>query len=419
MSRALGTKRRLLLLSVLHACPSTFFLYGEPFYARAKFGWGAGQIGLTQALIGFCITIGAFVGGQVAHRRHPRLSITLGLVGGIVGGLAGLVGTPWAGVPSLLLAIVVLSFSQALVWPGIEASLMADESPDRVQDLVGYFNLTWSLGTAMAFLVATPLMTRLGLRVLFALPVTFYIANLLFLRYALPHSYPAVLADYSPPIRDREPARREGSEAEREAKAIKTQEQRAAYRWLGWLANPFAYLAINVIVTYNPTVQQRLGLSFAAASVWCGLWFFVRMAAFELLRRWTWWHYRPAFLCAYFGIVMLSFAGIVLAPTLLILLIAQVMFGLSAGLLYQSSLFYSMAGSEAQGAHGGFHETFIGLGQMLGPLIAYGGTRLLPTNPAFPIWLVLALMAAGWMALIAVSQGAMRGKKREGKGKRE
>src|SRR5262249_27056065 len=134
----------------------------------------------------------------------------------------------------------------------------------------------------------------------------------------------------------------------------------------------------------------------------------VRTAAFELLRRWTWWHYRWGFLCLCYGIAMGSFVGIALAPTLPALLVAQVLFGLSGGLIYQSSLFYSMAGSEAQGAHGGFHESFIGLGTMLGPLIAYGGARVAPGNAALPIWLVLGLMLCGGVGLFAIGLRHLR-----------
>jgi hypothetical protein len=151
-------------------------------------------------------------------------------------------------------------------------------------------------------------------------------------------------------------------------------------------------------------VSLRLGLSFREASVWCSLWFYARTAAFEILRQWAWWHYRRGLLYLGFVFTMLSFAGIVLAPTLAALVIAQVVFGLSAGLLYQSSLFYSMAGSEAQGAHSGIHECFIGLGTMLGPLLAFGGSRLSPNSPALSVGLVLGLMALGLCGILLLGR---------------
>jgi predicted MFS family arabinose efflux permease len=153
-----------------------------------------------------------------------------------------------------------------------------------------------------------------------------------------------------------------------------------------------AYVAINVIVTYNPLVAQRIGVSFATASSWFSLWFYVRMLAFELLRRWSGWHYRPNLLFAAFGVAMLSFAAMMLAPSLLVHLLAQVAFGLSIGLLYQSSLFYSMAGSAQKGTHGGFHESFIGLGLATGASLAFVGDRIAPHHPTLSVLLVWTLM---------------------------
>ncbi len=408
------SKRWLFLLELLHAFPSTFFLYGEPFYARRQFGWSYGQIGLSQALSGLCIAVSSALGGQIAHRVGPRTAMGMGLAGSLIGVLIGAAGLAGGGIGGFLLAFVVVSFSQAVAWPGVEAALMGGEPPARVQNFVGYFNLTWSLGTATAFLLATPLMARLGLRALFLVPAVFYAVNLLVLRFVVPRYDTAlVFAEAGDLQEGAEPGALAGgaesnapeSEAalDSDVRAL-TASQRAAFRWLGWIANPFAYLAILVIVTYNPATQERLDLPFASASVWFSLWFYVRTLAFELLRRWTWWHYRWPFLCLTFGVTMASFAAITLAPNVATLLIAQVAFGLSVGLIYQSSLFYSMAGSETQGAHGGFHESFIGIGTMLGPLVTYGGALLLPTRPDFPIWLVLALMTVGLGTLAAIGR---------------
>jgi len=53
---------------------------------------------------------------------------------------------------------------------------------------------------------------------------------------------------------------------------------------------------------------------------------------------------------------------------------AQILFGFSVGLIYYSSLYYSMDVGEASGAHGGFHEAALGVGIFAGP--AVGATTL-------------------------------------------
>ena len=422
------TKRRMFLITLLHSIPTTFFMYGTPFYTTLRYGWGASQNLLAQALIGFGVAIGALAGGQIAHATRPQRAIAIGLIGCLLAALLGLVSTQVGGPPLLLTALFLLSVSQAVGWPGIESGLMENEPHAVVQNYVSYFNLTWSFGTATAFLIATPLMRWLGLPVLFVLPAIFYAANLLLLST---YHAPAAAAyqssendsaegdfardDYTgnvlaknaldsrstpvlSPSTDRDAAAAVNAHVTADAARVRGD----AYRWLGWLANPLAFIAINVIVSYNPTIQARLHFSLAMASIWCGLWFYVRMIAFELLRRWTWWHYKWGFLCGAFAVTMVSFAALVGAPNLAVLLIAQIVFGLCVGLIYQSSLFYSMADSDAQGAHGGFHESFIGVGILVGPLIAYSGTLLAPKNAALPVGMALGGMGLSLAVLIAL-----------------
>ncbi|MCS6950338.1 MAG: hypothetical protein NZ520_07760, partial [bacterium] len=93
-----------------------------------------------------------------------------------------------------------------------------------------------------------------------------------------------------------------------------------------------------------------------------------------------------------------------LAPSLAVHLLSQVLFGLSIGLLYQSSLFYSMAGSAEKGTHGGFHESFIGLGIAMGASMAFVGDRLAPQHPGLSVGLVWAVMAAALLAMWRVAR---------------
>ncbi len=375
----------------LHSGASSLFLYGEPFYARARFGWTSAQILLSQALSGACIAAGAHMGGQIAHRRDPVLALRLALVGTLCGYIIGLARAGSHPEAHFLFAFVVIALFQACAWPAVETLLVENEGARRIQNLVGYFNLLWSGATAMVFLAATPLMNRFGFPVVFASPILLTFG---------------AIAACERIAWIRRSARLAGSIDSPESVELPTHtltdQQRAAFRWLGWLANPFAYVAINTLVAYLPATRERLHLSFASASIWLSLWFYVRSLAFELLRQWSGWHYRWPLLCAVFAATMASFAAIVLAPSIGILLAAQVVFGLGVGLLYQSSLFYSMAESNSQGEHGGFHETFIGLGIIVGPMAAYAGSTYAPHRPAIAVLGVIGLMAIGLAAMLRI-----------------
>lgn len=379
-------KWQLQVVQVGQSVATTMILYGQPYYAKAALGWSPATIALAQIAIGILTAVGAVLGGRVIERDGSRASLRRGLYGLVAGSLAGWVlPEGW----NMLVAIVLVAGFQGFIWPAIEAALTRGEPQKRVQHLVGMYNLGWSGASGLAFFLTTPLMSAFGLRAMFVLPLMLYVVNLMLVWKVLP-DYDRIPDTHHRVI---DP---EGIEL--------TSAQRHAFRLLGWLANPMAYVAINVIVTYNPVVAQRIGVSFTTASSWFSLWFYVRMAAFELLRRWSGWHYRPNLLFAAFGVTMLSFAGMMLAPSLGMHLLAQVLFGLSIGLLYQSSLFYSMAGSAEKGTHGGFHESFIGLGIAAGASMAFVGDHLAPQHPALSVGLVWTVMAVALLAMWRVAR---------------
>lgn len=386
---------------LLQQFPATVFLYGEPFFARERFQWSTGRIGLSQAFVGLAIAVSSYIGGKIAHKRSPRAGVSWGIALSIAFSFMG-----WAlGRTELffVLSFAGFAFCSSLAWPGIEVALVEGRSIGRVAQNISYYNLTWSFGSALSFLLATPLMTLLGLKALLLLPAILYLLNLFLLRWLFPK-------DIAPEKEGEETPDEiaEGGRIEAERKTHSAEERRA-FRMLGWVANPFAVVALNVFISSTPAIQTRLHIPLAIASVWCSLWLFFRTLSFELIRRWTWWHYRWGFLVFVFFVMMASFAAETLAPNLAVLAAAQAVFGLSLGLLYQSSLFYSLADSEAAGEHGGVHECVIGLGNMSGNLVLYLGSLWFASSVQFPIYCVLGFMAVGWLALWRIGLGIRKG----------
>lgn len=383
-------KWQLQVVQVGQSIATTMILYGQPYYAKRALGWNPSTIALAQIAIGVLTALGSVLGGRVIERYGCRASLRVGLAGLIAGAFAGWVlPEGW----NMVTGIVLVAGFQGFIWPAIEAALTRGEPQHRVQHLVGMYNLGWSGASGFSFFITTPLMSAFGLRAMFALPLSLYLFNLFLVWKILP-DYDSIPDEHHTVVNP------EGVEL--------TPQQRHAFRLLGWLANPMAYVAINVIVTYNPVVAQRIGVSFASSSSWFSLWFYVRMVAFDLLRRWNGWHYRPGMLFGAFGTAMLGFAGMMLAPSLAVHLLAQVLFGLSIGLLYQSSLFYSMAGSEEKGTHGGFHESFIGLGIAAGASMAFAGDHLAPQHPALSVGLVWGVMTVALLAMWQIAREAGR-----------
>jgi predicted MFS family arabinose efflux permease len=176
---------------------------------------------------------------------------------------------------------------------------------------------------------------------------------------------------------------------------------------MAWLANPFAYIALNTVIAVVPGVANKLGLSATLAGFCCSVWCFARFAAFFGLWAWSGWHYRFRWLLTAYLALLLTFALIVLAPNLALLILAQIVFGAALGLIYYSSLFYSMDLSETKSEHGGIHEAAIGLGNFAGPAVAAGSLFFLPQYASSGVLGVCVLLVGGLGGLIAM-RGRMR-----------
>jgi predicted MFS family arabinose efflux permease len=171
---------------------------------------------------------------------------------------------------------------------------------------------------------------------------------------------------------------------------------------MAWLANPFAYIGINTLIAVVPGVARRLELSTMMAGFCCSAWCFARLAAFALLWQWNGWHYRFRWLLLAYLMLTVSFVTILLVPNLAVLVLAQLLFGGAVGLLYYSSLFYSMDLSDTKGEHGGLHEAAIGLGNFAGPAVGAAALQFLPQYPHSGALAVTLLLLCGLGGLTVI-----------------
>jgi hypothetical protein len=173
---------------------------------------------------------------------------------------------------------------------------------------------------------------------------------------------------------------------------------------MAWLANPFAYIAINTLVAVMPGVAQRLELSTTLAGFCCSVWCFARLGAFSALWFWPGWHYRFGWLLASYLALPASFVAILMSPNLAVLVVAQLVLGVASGLIYYSSLFYSMDVGETKGEHGGIHEAAMGLGNFAGPAVGAVALHFLPQSPHSGAVAVGVLLLCGLGGLLSIWQ---------------
>jgi predicted MFS family arabinose efflux permease len=375
------------ILEFLNICGCIAYFNYIFFHLRTEFGFGNKENLAFAALNGFLYIFASWFAGGFAQRRGYFTALYLGFgtltvalgAGAFLTSLAGQIGV-----------VALWSLGICFTWPVLEA-MASDVGNDRAATarMVGIYNVVWASGAALAYFFGGAIIDTLGPRSLFWFPASLHAAQLVLALWLHRHAK-TLLAPHreTPPAPTHHP---EGSTTPRVAKG---------FLHLAWIANPFAYIAMNTLVPMIPQIAGQLNLTTAQAGFVASVWMFARLGAFVALWRWTDWHYRFAWLIVAYAAMVGSFGAILLVPNLAVMVLAQLIFGLAVGLIYYSSLFYSMDAGDAKGEHGGFHEALIGVGLFAGPALGAATLHVAPAHPQAGIWTVGALLLVGLGVLI-------------------
>ncbi len=397
------------VLEGLNSFATVYYLYYLYFFLQKEFGFGSKANLLVAALSGAVNAVGAFYGGRFAQRKGYFNALKVG-IGLMVAALA--FGAFVHTAPAQICAMAVMVAGMCFTWPTLEALVSEGETPGDVPRMVGLYNVVWAATGAVAYFVGGAMLDRFGLNTMFYVPIAIELVELgmvfVLERMGTKHAttnteraVPQIAADETGQSLSRSagsPDTMDGLNPRPIAKA-------RMFRRMAWLANPFAYIAINTLIAVMPTVSARLGLSIAQAGFCGSIWCFSRVAAFLGLWLWPGWHYRFGWLLAAFVVMIVTFLGIVTAQALVILVLMQLAFGAAIGLTYYSSLFYSMDLSDTKGEHGGIHEAVIGLGNFAGPAVGAASLHFLPHRANSGVVAVSILMGAGLCGMIAIWRG--------------
>jgi MFS family permease len=368
-------------LEALNSLATTYLFYYVYLLAQKQFGFKALENLLLAAGLGFSYVGAAVYAGRFAQRHGYFYSVRVGAaILAITFAVAAFVSNLW-----LWLAVIfVANFGLSFTWPALEAMVSEGEPRHRMQSMVGIYNVTWAGAGAVAYFTGGAMIEHLGIRSLYLVPAAVLAIEfvlVLWLERELKNSSVGPL-----------PAVAEGPE---ESVIGEKHSDAGAFLKMAWVANPFAYLGCNTVLAIIPTLAHKMDLSPMMVGFTCSVWLFVRAGSFLLLRFWPNWHYKFHLLVTAYVAMIAAFAVILLVPNLWVLIGAQVVFGLALGLIYYSSLFYSMDVGEAKGEHSGIHEAAIGAGNGGGPAIAALAIWLVPQHPGSGAWAVVGLLLVG------------------------
>lgn len=381
-------KNGVFILEGLNSFAVTYYFYYFYFFTQKKFGFDNKANLILAAVAGLVYVPAAIFGGRFAQRAGYFTALKLGIAI-----MIGCLSLGWWFVDSAaghIAVMLVTTLGMCFTWPTLEALVSEGETYDGLQRNVGLYNVVWCGTGAVAYFSGGAMLDRLGLDSMFYVPLAILTVQLALTFWLHTKAHAAfaaanqVVADKTSPPHPHPP------------------ERAKAFLRMAWLANPFSYIAINTLIAVMPGVAQRLGLSTTMAGVYCSLWCFARLGAFFGLWFWPGWHYRFRWLLASYLALIATFAVILMVPNLAVVVAAQIILGIALGLIYYSSLFYSMDVGDTKGEHGGIHEAAIGLGNFVGPAVGAASLHFLPQHANSGAIAVSVLLLGGLAGLLGI-----------------
>jgi MFS family permease len=371
---------------------TVYYAYYLFFFMQHRFGFDNKKNLMLSAAYGAIYTIGSWLGGRFGQRFGFFNALKIGFVTMAASLLIGTQSHSALGQIGVMAGMVM---GMCLTWPTLEALVSEGETPVTLPRCIGIYNLVWAGTGALSFFIGGTMLDKLGPQSIFYVPASVFLLQFAFVFYlerkvlrvdpALARLDQGELTEAQlPPLNPRPIANPK------------------VFLRMAWLANPFAYIAINALVAFIPGLAIKFGLSAMLAGFVCSVWCFARVAAFFVLWLWPGWHYRFRWLLLSYVALVVSFVSILAAPSLILLVLMQIALGGALGLIYYSSLFYSMETTEKKGEHGGIHEAAIGLGNFAGPAIGAASLHYLPTHPNSGAMGVGLMLVAGLFGLLAI-----------------
>ena len=272
----------------------------------------------------------------------------------------------------LYLVVPLLGISGSIFWPSVQGALGAEAGPSRVEKVIGWFNVSWSIGKAIGFAVAGLLVAKYGnstalwIAAASAVPILLLYPGDKVVRWDGPHEHGT--------------------------------EDRGAFRTIGYVANFLAFgiggvFQSQFIKYLEPMVadEERRKLYFG---IFLGVLYGTQTLLFVVLQRGAAWTYRRSLLYGAQVLCGAAAVGVTVLHGQAALLGAAAMVGVGLGFANASSIYYSLHGPADHGKYAGLHEAVLGTGSFLVPLM--GGVLADRFDLRMPYWL------AGAATLLAI-----------------
>src|SRR5436190_1860603 len=239
-----------------------------------------------------------------------------------------------------------MCLSGSIYWPSIQGAVGAESESSKVEKAIGWFNVSWSVGKTLGFVVAGWLVTTRG------------------------HGFALWLAaGAAVPILLLSPANRS---VRREGAHETGRSDTPTYRLISYVANFLAFGVGNVFSNQFYRYAEKTGLGGEHPETLFGLvlgaMYGTQTLLFVVLQRGSAWTFRRGLL---YGAQLLAGAAgvaVTFVSTDGALMAAAALVGVGLGFANASSIYYSLHGPADHGKFAGLHEAVLGAGSFLVPL---------------------------------------------------
>jgi MFS family permease len=268
----------------------------------------------------------------------------------------------------------------AFFWPSLENWVAEGKSYEEILKSIGIYNMAWSTGLLLGPATGGFLFEK-------GMGAPFYFAS------AVAGTLGIFLLFISRPNNP-------------EMAVIETQNksyiprQNNRYLMLGWISNFISWFILGNIRNIFPKLATSMGISPGTLGVLISTVGLAQIFSFYFIRRWEGWHYRFFPLLAFQAMAAAGMLFIYFGRSSLVLAFGMAAIGISNGMTYYSSIFYSLHRDRKRGLAAGLHETIIATGGLLGPLL---GGFVASYHLRWPYPMCLVLIAIGitveWLIL--------------------
>ncbi len=336
-----------------------------------SFGASVVQLGFLGMLSSICYAVTCAFTGRLVDRFGPKL---LAVSSCFVLSIIYIAVTRIDQLYHMYIFFAMSGITFAFFWPPMENWVAEGKNYEEILKSIGIYNMAWSIGLLLGPLTGGFLFEK-------GVMAPFYFAA------AIAGGLGIFLAFVS-----------RSSTPEAEMKTLNGSyllREDNRYLMAGWMSNFISWFILGNIRNIFPKLAISTGISAGTLGMLISTVGLAQIFSFYFIRRWEGWHYRIFPLLIFQGMAAVGMLFIYFGRSPIVLAFGMAAIGVSNGMTYYSSIFYSLHRDSKRGLASGLHETILGTGGVLGPLL---GGFVASYNIRWPYLMCLVLVAAGIVA---------------------